>query len=507
MKPAHERTEHFQPNPTRLKHEPIKAMSPFPRLIVLFAAAGLSTGWIAKRAVSHQADPTEPTIAATQESNSVIAKNNESDRNNAMIPQVASAPRSTDTMETLLALGHRELAPRLALWLTDASEADIAEFWKLHSENQKPQDVSERIATLIFIHWTRFSLDNALATGGRKWRDRVLRAWVCADPQAALPFVLAMKPSHSGDFRSIMMGFEESHADWLVENLDEIPEEFLKSYNVGSKLASKLNRQSRMETELLLSDFPTASVAKQLAMEDPQLAIEQMRQQLISDEVTRISRKVRDSKEMAAMIEGLMKKDLREIERLIAQTPSGPIKLALESAMFEKLVESNPAAAIQQAEATTAPYISAERYATIGKAMIESDREQALNMAKNILDRVPDPFSTDDTFNYPGGSIKRKFEIQGVREFLGALVTREPEKVMQLFTEASDGGQVSDSFSECMHVWSKHDLKGFVNWTNRQTAPAIMEQSMSTVIESLRRLGAHDEANEWKEALENSRAR
>ena len=149
----------------------------FLTLLAALSAAALLAGYGARRIIQRHppAQATGPAAASPVKSSA-----------QAPPPATAFPPsHSTDTVETLAALDDAHLYARLALWLADASEPDIAAFWT--DCYSKKENWTPELSNLLFLHWTRLDPQHAIdSTQGIHSRPQAWWAWACRDPQAAL---------------------------------------------------------------------------------------------------------------------------------------------------------------------------------------------------------------------------------------------------------------------------------------------------------------------------------
>lgn len=98
---------------------------------------------------------------------------------------VTAKMRSSDAVETLLALDERQLYARPALWLLDTTVEELTEF-----RNTYQQAVSKdhEIGRLTLVHWARLNPQAAVAISSEGEQESYERwqAFAIHDPEAAL---------------------------------------------------------------------------------------------------------------------------------------------------------------------------------------------------------------------------------------------------------------------------------------------------------------------------------
>lgn len=174
-------------------------------LIVGLGAAGLVSGYTAKR-LTQVPDAPIPREIAREKSQ----------------PAPIAVARSTDTLEQLAALDGPSLYSRLARWMVTASEPEVASFWEIYrQENPRDPDIVE----LTFINWTRLAPQAAIAAAAGD-ANLAWRAWACTDPQAAL---LAAIDADSVCLTATVQAIGYHHPEWLRAHFDILPESARKS--------------------------------------------------------------------------------------------------------------------------------------------------------------------------------------------------------------------------------------------------------------------------------------
>ncbi|MEO7097731.1 MAG: hypothetical protein ABI162_00085 [Luteolibacter sp.] len=162
-------------------------------LIFGLCAVGLLSGFVGRRLTGSGSAPAPAKQVSPQE------KTVGSDENFSAAPPAANSRpvaakksrlHSTDTLETLATLDNDSLYSRLALWMMDASEQDIAAYWATAKDKK---DRPNQITDLIFIHWT-WRRRAHLSDRGRpiptkrnvRYRSRRRRQWLLVDPSAGV---------------------------------------------------------------------------------------------------------------------------------------------------------------------------------------------------------------------------------------------------------------------------------------------------------------------------------
>lgn len=457
-------------------------MNKFASYLLLAAAAGWVGGLAVRRfiphgvppqAVSQQADPLQENPAT-------------------LVRTFLPPPRSTDTLETLVALKETDLYARLALWLVDAGEADIAAFWScLPKQEGDPYGIKE----LVFIHWTRLDPQAALAAAAGEDRSLAWLGWACDDPQAALAAARAAADPRAVE--SVVRGIGKCHPKWLREHFEEIPEDFRSvAIRASADAASGDNPLKALQFMTEARMRPDPKILKALARQDPWTALDWAKQ---------FKGRMRDDESPVGVVLEIMASERPgDLKRLIAQTPSGFDKLRMEAAAFDHLIQTEPAAALEQAKSTTVPRNAAERYAAIGITLVRSDPEQACQLARNLLAVCPDALDPVVTIEYPGGSSDGGMSIPGVEEFISELMKQQPEKAMELCADVVRDFEKDGPFKQLVDQWAARDLAGYTGWLNRQTDSTVREIGAGIVVSRLQEDHHYEEAIEWATTLDKA---
>lgn len=395
---------------------------------------------------------------------------------------------SKDNLETLAALKDDELYSRLAAWMSDASEQDIAAYWTGYL--QKPNR-SNDITDLVFINWTRLNPQGAIAaTAGTPNDHYAWWAWAAHDPKAALAAAIAANPDR---VNNVAWGIGEFHPDWLRKHFNELPE------SARGNAFSGLSKWGGAEDPLEMLKFRLENklgfdnaTFTALVRKDPWSALDWVK------ENPKVSAGG-DGDAMKLFVKQMAAEHPEDLARLVTQTPSGDAKRKMESALFDNLLKTDPEAALKQAKGTDVPRIAAERLAVVSLTMVKSDPDQAFGLAKDIFTACPDAMSYMTSVRYPGGGSGSGGSIPGVSELVTSLLAKDPNRLMDLAAgiRKGDEGPTSNAFSSISDQWIEQDLVGYTNWVNRQTDPAVRDSGAAVVVNQLRNDGHFPDAADW----------
>lgn len=471
-----------------------------PNLIVAsLCAVGLVTGIAARRLTS---PPPLPGTAEVSHKNRPRAGNPRHSATPAA-PDLASFParHSTETAESLSHIPDDRLYAPLALWLADASEPDIAAFWQSYSQKKGR---SNDITDLIFLNWTR--LDPKAAIAGSGSDQHAWWAWACHDPDAALAEAQANAPGH---INHVAWGIGEFHPDWLRAHYNEL------SQGAKDNAISGMQKWDDLQDPLASIRFYqeigrpiSPGTFKALIRQDPLAALDWVKENSATRQTFGYS--IEDPMKM--IVDTMAQDRPDDLERLAAQTPSGQLKLQMESALFNSLLLSDPTAALEKARETTVPRSAAERYAAVGNSLVRTDPEQAFAIAKDLFTACPQALSMHQMVEYPGGASGSSNPIPGVQEFLQTLITKDPERALKMTMDMTPDQEKptpygNNAFGELAGQWANLDLPAFADWVNRQSDTHIRERGSAQVIQSLCNQENYPEAATWAMASSGESSR
>lgn len=394
--------------------------------------------------------------------------------------------RSCETVETLATAAPQMLYSRLALWLIDAGEEDIAAFWTTYKQGER----DDKITDLVFLHWTRRNPQAATAAvAGTREESYAWWSWACHDPQAALA-------AAKGDqVDSVARGIGEFRPKWLRQHFAELPKEAQAAGLRGMK--EWPDPEHPLETLGFLAanhNHPSPAMIQSLARQDPLAALDWAKDQpLDADPFS-------DNSEATQVVIDTLASDRPEdLKRLSGQTPSGEKKLRMEAALFGNLVKSDPVAALEEARSASSPRIAAERYAALGQNVVQNDSEQAFQLAKDLFSVCPDAFYPTTTIEFPaGGQRVLTNDTRGVENFAESLMEKDPARFMDMVLRLTPDSVDRQHFSYLTREWAERDLGGFTNWLNQQTDETIRNDGAEHISTKLQENGFFEEALDWE---------
>lgn len=459
-----------------------------PKPILLIAAiscTGFLCGMAAKRMTDGDSEKTIKEASGPRKTRS--SRSSTDDLQNPANP-VATTPkisklRSEDTLETLAALDADSLYSRLALWMMDASEQDIAAYWEsVRGQKDRPNDITD----LVFINWTRLNPKAAIAAvAGTDQEHYAWWAWACHDPQGSLTAALAANPDR---VNNVAWGLGEFQAEWLRAHWDQIPEAARSNAIRGMTKWDDTDKPLEVLEFLKKNDEPfNRGIFSTLIRKDPYAALDWMEE----NEAT-ISRYY-GSKEsvMKQLVETMAQSQPDALQRLADQTPSGELKRRMEAALFENLVLTDPDAALEQAMSTKAPVIATQRLAAVGINLIKSDPDKAFEIAKELFKANPYAMNVTTNIESPSNSSREYTSNPIVKDLMAALMAKDPARTMDL--QAPN----SEPFGSVAQMWAELDVVAYTHWVNRQTDPKIKDGASTVLVNQLIQQEQFTEAAEW----------
>jgi len=448
----------------------------------LFAPPGLSPG---------SAPPPLPAAPGSIETSAAQIARDSPRRRASAIAELTAAPsslRSSDTLESLMAVTDDSLYGRLALWLIDAGEPEIAAFFDHYRQRQEREN---GINDLIFIHWTRLDPQAAIdASAGSDDAHYAWWAWACHDPALALGTAIATAPDR---VNNVTWGIGEFHPDWLRENFEKLPEDSRSNALAG--LSKWGDAQDPLETLTFLKEHSYGfdqETFNSLIRKDPWTALEWLRE---SGNKGFMRFETESAMDNFARI--LVNSDPALLERLISQTPSGAVRRKLEAAHFSSLAESDPAAALKKALNATAALTASHQLSTVALKHLSTDPEKAYELTKKLFTDHPDILNAGFTATYPGGSSSWGISNPELNSLIDQIVLKDPARLMTDVISQTIKDNDNTALQQVGEKWVRQDIAGYAKWLDQQTDPELRNPATYVLTGQLTSMGQYEEAMEW----------
>lgn len=405
---------------------------------------------------------------------------------------------STDSIESLVEIKDPRLRfNRLALWLLDADEAAIADYWNRIKDDKS---IDAEAKQLLFVHWslrnTQAPFDATRGTADTKY---AWIGWTNASPQDALQAVIA-KDDHSM-LKVVCTRLGHFHHDWLMAHFDEIPESV--KYVAIHGLTSWTPRKNPKEIlDFLLSIHKPVDTRMfaNLCSQDPHEALAWFNehQELFSknDDLTNSLKTLANNA------------SAEDLEKMIAQSTSGIQRWTLEKKLFELTLAENPEQALADAENTETNRVAQEKFSLCGLKALENNPEQAFSIAEKMVQKNADVF---DVNRQSLGELIHYYKpssIESISTFFYQLLMKNPERTMDLFHDDFKTNSPNFTLTYLIKNWAADDPVAFEKWLDHRTNPDLVKYGVERIISNYTDTVKFQEAVPWilrKEASDDSR--
>lgn len=397
--------------------------------------------------------------------------------------------RSTDTVDSILALDPATNYSRIARWLATASEQEIADYWAGYQKGTCPFEITN----LVFINWARRNPQTTVAAvAGTENEHYAWWAWAANDPRAALTAATA---AGKDQVSHVAAGIGEFDPAWLGAHLSEIPESYrgnalayMRKWPTGQD--PLMNLKFMKENEMGFDD----RIFKSLVRKDPWAALDWLKENPANNPYSHMDPRLN------ALASTMAQENSEGLERLAAGTPVGAARRTLEQALFDHLLETDPAAALEQARSVEAPLIAAQRLGQIGLSMIATDLDKAFAIAREILAANPGELDITNRIEFENGSM-RSGNPGKATELMNALFEKDREKSLAaMAVQLAGENHLQGTFSEYAAKWAEDDMESFMDWTDQQSG-TTQQVSAQQIGYKLARRGDYSDAIEWLRCL------
>ncbi|MFT6864653.1 MAG: hypothetical protein ACJAVK_003221, partial [Akkermansiaceae bacterium] len=403
-----------------------------------------------------------------------------------------SGIKSSDTIASLAEVPAAHLYDRLALWLLDASASEMQEFWTSYTARE---DRTNDLNDLVFINWTRVDPEAAIAAAeGTEFSKYPWWAWACHEPEKALSEVLARyqgqeNMEHIGE---VAWGLGEFHPAWLRDNLDDLPEKWMRDRALSGYVKFADTENPRESIEFLKShrwNIDQKTIAA-FGRDDP-LAAYQLALELKGNDDNYRYHNLPDQ-----LVDSLAAEDPILLNRLLAHVKSPQGKMKIQLKQFEGLLKRDPAAAEEKAKELPKGWAKEDQLAALARHHFKDNPEKAVEIAAFILQENGGLDSRYTWIYREGGSSGSGIGNDPIPSLLNQLTTSHGEALIEkVLTE--EGG-----YATVANAWAQQDLSGFAAWTNKQDNPDIYRNSALIVVSQLTEKRHYSEAMDWAQSLQ-----
>ncbi len=398
-----------------------------------------------------------------------------------------SAPRSSDTVESMLEANPKSEYARIAGRLATAGAEEIAAYWAGYKGGAREEPVTE----LIFIQWTRRDPNAATAAvTGTEDEGTAWWAWSASDPAAAL--AAAQTPLQK---QQAVRGIGEFQPDWLRVHFQEIPEE-LRESALAAMVEWTAGQDPRDTLDFLRQNGMNGAgdLFDRWVGQDPWAALDWLKENPATS-----NDPFANQPDFDRWITTIARERPEDLECLAAQTPPGADKRAMDAALFDRLLKDDPAAALEKARATEAPLVAAQMLGKIGLKTLATDPDQAFAIAAEIVAANRDDTGIGRRLAYPDGSSQHYVQSDSAN-LLNALYDRDRARTLDLMAIApTEGKSMSQTFDNFAKKWADDDVAGFSEWA-RQQSGMVLQNSATHIGFQLAQQGRYPEAVEWADA-------
>lgn len=403
----------------------------------------------------------------------------------AALDEVANL-KSTDTLDDLLALGDRELYGRLALWLLDATTADLARFWTAYQAKRQPDTW---VADLLFARWTQLDPDDALRAAGKDRQNIVWWAWAINDPATAVARVAGLGPDLMG---SVLRAIGQFHPELLAKVMAAHPE-FVTGQAIEGVAKGLFREDPETALEFLRQHrqlFDDTKLLREWAHDDPKAAFAWMQKQLGGYQAT---------SQLTTLIDTLERENPAMLRELASEQPPGKLRRQMDAAIFRNLLDTDPAAALAQARVIESPRLAAERLADAARRMLAKDPEQSYALFTELLDKCPTALNHQDWTRYPNGGTGNNGPLEGVRELTDEMLGNDPRRVMAVLDAGvpelmKHAWEYDGPAAAVAAQWAQRDLEGFTGWLDELQPGEAQNSGTAIVVGQLTQRQAFPEA-------------
>jgi len=453
------------------------------------AAAGYFAGDLARERDPGPVEPA-PEMIATAEHPGTARQDADvgAEQKTATLLAGAVTLKSHDTLADLLAVtDDYELYPRLALWLLDAGEADMAAFWDGY---RKRSDRNSWTVDLIFSQWTRLNPADAIeAAKGSGHEGIPWWAWAINDPDAA---VAAARNAPAGMAGFVMRSVGQFHPARALKFLEDNPD--FAQWNAVEGIVEGIGRDDPEAALDFLRGYDQRQNTNPIetwTRRDPEGALEWLRQ----------NPRIADGTQEDAFLRTMEYEHPEMLAGLAESMPPGALKRKLEAAAFRELVKDNPQQALAAARATEAPRLAAERFTEIGRGMVADDPRGAMGMLAELFKTYPDATNGGVSTGFPVGSRRSQGGVAGVHEFMQELVAIDPQAAMEAVTGAGEKNGSEPGLAKAAALvgngWITRDFDGYSNWIQAQQDGPLRNGGAAVIATHLVASAKYDEAMDW----------
>jgi hypothetical protein len=389
--------------------------------------------------------------------------------------------RSTDTVDTLIALSKDDLYERLALWLVDASVEDMAAYWEA---TKHEEDTHYKIRDLLFVRWTITDPLGAIEAASKTSSAHIpWWAWAKNDPQAAFNHSIA----HGHDqIAWVMRSIGQSNPDLALKLLKSHPD---------------LPPETGMD-----------GIIFGLTRDDPEAAINHLHQQGNFYDSKPLESWLREDPHAAfdwfvahkgefghynenqeqALIGALTRENPDLLTEFATKLPIGSFRRKLESAAFDLLIAKDPEKALAQAKSNPSTRLKTQQLAKI--ALAETDPGKARELLAQLAEINPNFIYYETRTSYPNGNSSSTYLVEEGKQLIRQLAEDDPRATLDLLFETNGEDSWNPTNQEAASVWINRDPEAFASWASAISDPYLRTNTYYKLVNSLSESGNYEDA-------------
>jgi hypothetical protein len=387
--------------------------------------------------------------------------------------------RSTDTVDTLIALSKDDLYERLALWLVDASVEDMAAYWQA---TKNAEDIRYMVRDLVFLRYTLTDPLSALSESTDPSDTYYLwKAWTKNDPVAAFQHAMANNPYHLG---AVMETMAHSNSKLALKLLNAHPEIYqLTNINTIIQVLCHENPEAVFKINhpnQLGHPFDPHAIAVWLR-KDPHEAF----RWFIANRL-RPRDSYNDLDEEQFIIKHLSNNRPDLIEEFAEMVPPSSLRWKLEAAAFDALLEKDPEKAIVVARENPSPTLAVEQLVKIALKKVSTDVHQTKSLLSEILSINPDFLTQQTTIHVPKDRIRNQQQSEPAKQLIAGLIDLDPQAAFEILIEPAKQHSLNETTNYAAYRWVETDHQSFANWITNHPDTSIQKETYSYLVNGLR---------------------
>ena len=348
--------------------------------------------------------------------------------------------RSQTSVEEILEDRSQFQYGHLALWLLDASSAEMEEMFRRMLEEEK---FANRKVDLLMRHWTRIDLQRALeVAGGTKWERIAWWGWAKVEPEAALEAAIERR-KHAA---LVLRGIGQIDPDLAMRLRERFPE--ASSHVSIDGIAYGLSQRNPQEAVEFARrhGHEAGDYLKEWARREPKALLDWCARNEVGENLTSGTRNA---------LRTLVREHLDKVEKMVGELPLGRLRGELLRLTVEELAGEDAAGARALADREESTHARQGLYAAIGMGLMGADLGLSLELLREVS--AMEALAGGRSIRYPHGST-----VHGagqVQSWVTNLATIDPEGTISVL-RASEEPSYQNLEGEVLGAWLQRDEAG-----------------------------------------------